>query len=167
MRIAYWSLPVRNCAMRGRAVLVFLAAFVVVERGTARIAERSWTYQEMFEKSDFVVIATGIATKDTAERSKLLETIDVIGVETQFKTCVVLKGKNDRRNFVLHHYRMPDDKFVNDGPLLLEVLPGKHQTFLMFLVAEKNERYAPVTGQTDPAGLSVLKLHGGADPGDL
>ena len=152
--------------MLGRLLPAFLAVLASAQPGAARIAERSWTYREMFDKSDLVVIATGYSTKDTTERSKLLGTISVVGVETEFKTCLVLKGKGNIKNFILHHYRLPDNESFVDGPLLVEVDPRKHQTFLLFLVKEKDGRYAPVTGQTDPAGFCVLELKGAADPAE-
>lgn len=155
-------------SIRWHVIPTLFAIFGLAELGMARITERSWTYQEMFAKSDFVVIATGITNKDTAERSRLLKDIDVIGVETEFKTCLVVKGSDNVKNFILHHYRMRDGEFWSDGPLLVEVVPGKHQTFLLFLIKEKDGRYAPVAGQTDPAGFCVLELKGAAaDPADL
>jgi hypothetical protein len=114
------------------------------------------SYQEMFDKADFVVIASAMRSKDTSERSKVLDTIDVVGVETDFYPCVILKGAKEKRIFVLHHYRLP--QFVPHGPNLLEIPAGRHPDFLMFLIKEKNDIYAPVTGQTGPVGSSVIEL---------
>ena len=118
------------------------------------------TYQQMLDKSDLVVIATALETKDTTERSKLLGDVDVVGVETEFVIRVTLKGRKEIRNFVLHHYREePDDASIANGPALIRIPPGpRHPDFLMFLRQEKDGRYAPVTGQTDPMLFSVLEL---------
>ncbi|HYK23177.1 MAG TPA: hypothetical protein VEU75_00775, partial [Candidatus Acidoferrum sp.] len=66
--------------------------------------------------------------------------------------------------FQLHHYRFrsEDDRLAANSPNLVEP-SGQHQVFLLFLVKERDGRYAPVTGQTDPATFSVLELKGGAD----
>src|SRR4029077_1485849 len=86
-----------------------------------------WSYQELFDKSDFVVIANPVSrTKGTDERTVLREMQEnVIGVETQFETQVVLKGgKRDR--FVLHHYRpVPSRVAEVNGPSFIRFDP-KH-----------------------------------------
>jgi len=131
-----------------------------------RLATEAQTYREMFDKADLVVIATALGTKDTTERSKLLDTVDVIGVETEFATRVTLKGPREVRKFLLHHYREPDEQFTQNGPHLVyyHLPPGRQPDFLMFLTKEKDGRYAPVTGQTDPASFSVLELKSGVMP---
>ena len=137
---------------------------------TARLGP-SWSYQEIFERSELVVIATFLSTKDTDERSTLTDVeppIKVIGVTTEFEVQLVLKGSKDIKRFRLHHYRFEnagDATWVN-APQLIR-LPtasrdgvhyGGHSTFLMFLIKEADGRYAPATGQTDPAFFSVRDL---------
>ncbi len=142
--------------------------FTGIDRLAAgRLTTEAQTYQEMFDKADLVVIAMAGDTKDTNERAKLLKDIEVIGVETEFTTRLTLKGPKEIRNFQLHHYRTPDDVFVTNGPHLVSIHlpPGRHPDFLMFLIKEKDGRYAPVTGQTDPASFSVLELKSGV-PGE-
>jgi hypothetical protein len=72
-----------------------------------------WTYEELFLKSEFVVIAEPIsATHDTDERTNLegiAPPLPVIGVATDFKTLLVLKGQKQDR-FVLHHYRLGEER---------------------------------------------------------
>jgi hypothetical protein len=146
--------------MPRRILLVLVMTLSGAGLLTARIMSDPWlTYQEMFDKSDLVVIATVQRTKDTAEKSKLLDTVDVIGVETEFNTELILKGSKDVRVFVLHHYREPDEGSTANGPSLLFIGPEKHPPFLLFLTKEKDGRYAPVAGQTDPALISVIKLN--------
>jgi hypothetical protein len=130
--------------------------------GQARLTD-GLTYQEMFDKAELVVIARVAQSKDTPERSRLLD-LEVVGVTTEFTTRLTLKGDPSVKKFDLHHYRLASDRDENvaNGPNLV-FFRFPHPPFLLFLVKEKDGRYAPVGGQTDPAGLSVLELGGGAD----
>jgi hypothetical protein len=129
----------------------------------------NWSYQEMFDKSDLVVIAMVVSSKDTDERITLPDyspPLAVVGVVTEFQTCIILKGTKDIKKFQLHHYRYQsehDESAVANTPELIKTKPGVHQGFLLFLAKESGGRYVPVTGQTDPAILSVLDLRGAAD----
>jgi len=157
-----------------RVIAVGLLLWLVIHPVGARFIVGGLRFQEMFDKADLVVIATVLRSKDTSERKKLFEIQklptdhleqfqdDVIGVETEFKIRVRLKTPKDfpvpdtvaGTRFFLHHYRMagtrePDPNFID---------PKTGHNFLMFLVREKDGRFAPVTGQYDPAVLSVLEL---------
>jgi hypothetical protein len=134
---------------------------VLQESAFARIT-RSWTYQQMFDKADLVVIGDALTTKDTNERT-LIEDIKVIGVTTEFRSALILKGPKTVKAFQLHHYRyeFERDEAVVDSPNLVRIGPN-HPAFLLFLVKEADGRYAPVTGQTDPAVISVLRINGTA-----
>ena len=72
-----------------------LLALAVTAPGHARLIE-AWTYQEMFDKADLVVIADATSTKDTEERSTLIG-VPVIGVATEFKTSLVMKAPTTRQ----------------------------------------------------------------------
>ena len=86
-----------------------------------------------------------------------------IGVETVFVVSAVFKGDAGLKRFTLHHYR--DARFKNEsdivqlnGPLLVSfdpADPSKHNSYLLFLVRERDGRFAPVGGQTDP-GMKVI-----------
>jgi len=123
----------------------------------------------MFDKSDLVVIATVVSSKDTDERIRLPDyspAVTVIGVITEFQTSIILKGMKDIKKFQLHHYRYrseDDESAVANTPELVKIKPGMRQGFLLFLVKELDGKYAPATGQTDPAILSVLELMGAAE----
>ena len=128
---------------------------------TARFMQ-PWTYQDLFAKSDFVVVAMpAAATHDTAEHSTLRDiqpNEPVVGVVTEFRTLLVLKGSPKDR-FVLHHYRLEDPTPAINGPELVAFDPAKdHRPYLLFLVREPDGRFAPTGGQTDPAFLSVQQL---------
>jgi hypothetical protein len=125
---------------------------------------KDWTWEELFSKSDFVVIAEPISdTHDTDERTNLegiAPPLPVIGVATDFKTIFVLKGQKLDR-FVLHHYRLPkSDVAPINGPALVAFNPKPLDwpAYLLFLVRERDGRFAPVDGQTDPRLFSVKQL---------
>src|ERR1035437_9344509 len=93
--------------------IVFLTTFTsfVIARPVRLVS-----YQELFDKSDLVVIATPKATSDTKERIDLpgisvtnadntRNGLSVIGIETKFHISVVLKGDQTIKDFTLHHYR--------------------------------------------------------------
>jgi hypothetical protein len=154
--------------LRVSTCVVLMVAFLQPLPG--RFIVGGQTFQEMLDKSDLVVIATALKSKDSTERKKLID-IDVInttapeqlqdeviGVETEFQTRVTLKGPKDVTKFLLHHYRWTLDEEVANGPNFIQIPSQRHGTFLMFLAREKDGRYAPVTGQFDPAVLSIFEI---------
>jgi hypothetical protein len=52
---------------------------------------KDWSFEEMFSKSDLVVIATPIATFETGERTALKEIgpppVEVLGLSTESKSA--------------------------------------------------------------------------------
>ena len=133
-------------------LFIFIFAFLLVLPGisSARLV-RTWSDQELFDKSDLVVIATPVATSDTKERGPLsnFATQPVIGVETTFAVFTVLKGDQAIKHLVLHHYR-PDKLEVPNAPTFLSFDPAKKKAFHLFLVRQPDGRYAPAAGQIDP-----------------
>jgi hypothetical protein len=141
-------------------VLLLLLAFPILLK--ARLMEAA-TYQEMFDKADLVVIAKPVSTKGTSEHTTLpgWHSIHVVGVNTEFETELVLKGKKDVKNLVLHHYKIDDvaERLpISDGPTLASFNPKEHNKYLLFLIKQPDGKYAPATGQVDPAAFSVIKL---------
>jgi hypothetical protein len=141
------------------AAALQLVATSVVE---ARVV-RNWSYQELLDKSDLVVIATPTANDDTKEKTGLpgFEAQPVVGVETKFAVSAVLKGDKELKDVILHHYRIDGD-WVPNGPLLVSFTPSKNETFILFLVKEPDGHYAPTVGQVDPGmnGIKVLERPG-------
>ena len=140
-----------------------LLSTVAVWSVAARLME-DWSYQDLFTKSDFVVVAKPVAaTRDTKERSALrdIEPAEpVIGVTTEFQTLLVLKGSK-RERFTLHHYRRESNVAVVNAPALVSFDPvNDHRRYLLFLVHEPDDRFAPVAGQTDPKYISAQELSG-------
>lgn len=143
-----------------------MAVLVIAKMSSARLV-REWTDKEMFERADLVVIACNLSTKDSDERIELPDLsppVSVIGVVTEFRTNLILKGSQNVTRLLLHHYRLDKaaDIMIPNGPRLVRIPDGEHKNFLLFLKKEGDGRYIPVTGQADPAGLSVVELVGGA-----
>jgi hypothetical protein len=144
-----------------------------------------WTYEALTTKSDLVVIAVPVESKDTDERVDLPgirlvrpenkeKAMPAIGVDTQFEVLVVMKGRKRIGQLTLHHYRLARSErlpgaagpnqiiqvSVGSGPDLVSFDAKQHRAFLMFLVREKDGRYAPTSGQTDPGMYSIHPLSG-------
>jgi hypothetical protein len=142
-------------------VILFLPGFTgtIVARGVAM-----WSYQELIDKSDLVVLATPTATGYTKETIGIIGQ-QAIGVETKFTIIAVFKGDKTLKNFTLHHYCTPDSiTHVANGPDFIAFEPVTNptlpqRTFILFLIKEADGRYAPVVGQTDPGG-AVKELSG-------
>jgi hypothetical protein len=148
-------------------IALFLAASLVAARNIP-----GYTYDELFAGSDFVVVAEPVTkTRDTRERKTLTENITPgvasLGVVTEFKSLLVLKGPK-RERFTLHHYRLaPADpaergeveRVIVNGPTFKTYEPKLgDQPFLMFLIRERDGRFAPVAGQIDPP-ISVQEIN--------
>jgi hypothetical protein len=133
---------------------------------------KSWTYQELFDQADLVAIGAPVSTQDTKEKGGLpgWETVEVVGVATEFQSSVVMKGDKALKTFVLHHYRLKDPNRIQpNAPSLVSFKlgsgpkkssPKNHQRYILFLKKESDGRYAPVSGQIDPAVFDILKLDG-------
>ena len=156
--------------MKTICLLMLTTAFLIGFIGiVAARGVRIWPYQELFEKSDLVVLATPTAINDTKEHIDLpnFDGEPVIGVETRFTVSAVLKGDKALRDFVFHHYRTTDGlniTHVVNGPTFISFgavanPTNTPPTFILFLIREADGRYAPVVGQTDPGG-AVRELRG-------
>ena len=130
---------------------------------------------ELYEKSDFIVIARPLTkTTDVAETTYFPDVVSVdgsgaqqkmhaVGVETRFEVLKVLKGDSHLATFVLHHFRQVEDPSVISVGGAATVSfdpsdPNQRKDFLLYLVKEKDGRYAPYGGQTDPADRSIFAL---------
>ena len=153
--------------MKSACLLFLVIPLFLVSRGiVAARAVRPWSYQELLEQSDLVVIAVPTSTSDTKERNLPgFVGQPVIGMETRFAVAAVLKGDRSLTNLVLHHYRPAQDHYiVPNGPTfvyfaLSDEPSVRRKTYILFLRRETDDRYAPVAGQTDP-GLGVRELGG-------
>ncbi len=147
--------------MKRRLLLGCLCLLPVV--ASARLIPTP-TYQDLHDRADAVVIATPQATTDTDEHIALPglhPDVPATGVNTPLRVNAWLKGAPDA-TLVVHHYRLADPAQPRvNGPLLLDFRREDAQTLLFFLVREPDGRYAPVAGQTDPAGFSVFRIDRG------
>jgi len=119
-----------------------------------------WSYQDLYDKADLVIIAKPISTQDTTEKTTLpdIPDVHVVGLFTEFKISVVMKGDKSMKKATLHHYRLADTKEeVINGPTLISFDPKQRTQSLMFLRLEKDGRYSPVSGQIDP-DISILTI---------
>jgi hypothetical protein len=132
---------------------------------------RTWSYQELTDQADLVVIAKPVSTTNTTEHSVLPNTalgVRVIGVNTEFEVLVALKGDKSLKKMVLHYYRLANpEEHLFDGPNLVSFDLKQANRFLLFLHKDPDGRYSPASGQTDPARDSVLKLEGAAQLSSL
>jgi hypothetical protein len=145
------------------SITAILFLSVLAQSITGRLI-KDWPYDELFNKSDFVVIAkAATATHDTSEHTTLPDgQIKVVGVVTEFEILLMLKG-GKRERFVLHHYRLDesDGVAILNGPSFVTFDPAKNDhPYLLFLVREPDGRFAPSGGQTDPLNISVQTLSG-------
>lgn len=153
--------------MKTMRLLVFSTTLLIISANIAAArGVRIWSYQELLDKSDLVVIATPTDNKDTKERNLPgFEHQPVIGVETRFTVSAVIKGDRALKDFVLHHYLLdPGGMVVPNAPTFVyfavsEKPSVRRRTYILFLHREAAGHYAPVVGQADP-GLGVIELEG-------
>jgi F5/8 type C domain len=158
-----WDIPVgtqmKKVALKPKPLLCL--ALVGLSLSASARAVRAWSNAELMKTSDLVVIAQPIRTKVLDETNSLGYSSTKSfrsrfrGVETTFKVLDVFKGmpKNDR--IVLHYYR-EELKWgcPPNGPIFISFKTGTTNQYLLYLVKDGPNRYAPVTGQIDPE-LSV------------
>ena len=158
----------------GIAVLLGVAVLSAGPRAEARLVQIIG-YDELFAKADLVVIARPLAkTADTREVTVFEDVatqepdgrrtpVSAVGEETTFQVVKVIKGRA-AATFILHHLREASgnaggelDVEIN-GPSLVTFDPANSRDILLFLKREANGRYAPLGGQTDPAGRVIFAL---------
>jgi len=149
-------------------VVAIVFSVRVVPTAYARLLNPPPTYDELFEKSDLIVIARPVTkTTDTEERNYFDGVVQInangqrnnpaaIGVETTFNVIKIIKGNGGVKQFILHHYREATPG--SNGPMVVSFDLSQSTDILLFLVREKDGRYAPYGGQTDPGLNSIFAL---------
>ena len=139
------------------SVVATAFALLATCRADARTV-RKWTDAELFEKSQLVVVATPIRSTETKGHLGHPEFQEqpVIGVETKLAVTAVLKGTSTIKTVVLYHFRA-DRITLPNAPTFISFNPNRKQAFRLFLVRQREGRYVPAAGQTDPA-LSVQEV---------
>ncbi len=112
----------------------------------------------MRNASDLIVVGTVAKVTDLDETNTTLwYGFKFRGVETTFNVSKVLKGTIPDNEIVLHHYRFTNYTPKN-GPELLNLTANSTNQYLIYLVKDGTNRFAPVSGQLDPAVDAVRKL---------
>jgi hypothetical protein len=127
------------------------------------------SYDGLFERSDLVVIAAAISTKDL-ERSPDPK---LVAQQTSFDVKLALKGKAPSANSVIiDHYRLKSGEIEEvDGrtfvafrtkgpvaPLRGDEVQLDPPAYLLFLKKVDGNRFEPVSGQYDPL-FSVKEIY--------
>ena len=171
-----------------RICLTVAALSLCIEAAAYARLVNTVSYQELFDKSDLVVIAVPVTkTADTGERTSFQNMSQVdpdgkqtvvaaVGVETAFSVSLVMKGDRTIKQITLHHYRQADRPSVApdgreivylSGPNVVSFDPSDargRRNVLLFVVKEQDGRYAPYGGQTDPGLQAVTAMEGLVTP---
>jgi hypothetical protein len=124
----------------------------------------AWSYEEMFDKADLVVIARPLSTKETNEHKTWSGDLHFIGANTEFEKRLVLKGTKDVKRFVLHYYKLVETNVaIINGPAPLTFDLKEPHAYLMFLIDKGNGTFAPATDEMDPGTFSIIKLDSAAE----
>jgi hypothetical protein len=133
-----------------------------------------WTYDELLQKADVVVIARCLATLDAGNQLSQAG-LPIVQMHTRFQLEAILKttGQNPgglRPEFRLRHYRLDTERWRRDHPPepglpppglvsadigALALLEGR--SYLLFLTKSADGLYEPLSGHTFPND-SVLRL---------
>lgn len=123
-----------------------------------------WSFDDLRSKSDLVVIAAVVATRDIGIRTVINELqppFPVVELNTQFKILSVVKGTSSGEMLVLRHYRLDTDPLrggiVNSAHPLDFTTNGSAIEYLLFLKRDAGEIFVPTSGQVFP-GDSVFAL---------
>lgn len=141
-----------------------------------------WSAAALKTKSDLVVIATWVATRDTGIKSEigaLQPPLPVIELHTEFEILSILKGEASTNYFVLRHYRLDTDRIkggcINCGNQLdlatgtdaascragsmSLVIPPTKCVYLIFLQRDSGGMFRATSGDVFPND-SIFSLHG-------
>lgn len=115
------------------------------------------SYEQLLEKSDFVVIATPSEIRDTRAETTFPSItqegrpVPAISMEATFNVLAVLKGDTTKKTFVLHYLRPIDPLMpVVNGPMLIAFDAKEMNRYLLFLTRDADGRYSATNGQLDP-----------------
>src|ERR1039457_7331912 len=86
-------------------------------------------YEDLYARSDLVVIGRPVISRDTSERTKM-GGVSVVGVTTEFRALFVFKGAK-RQRFKLHHFReWPKTTLRIGNPIGITFDPPKNKRYL-------------------------------------
>jgi hypothetical protein len=144
-------------------VLIFILLMLIIPALSFGRLTEVWSYDRMSERASLIVIAKPLSTVEISNDDKLPGGLDynVVGLLTTFQVKTVLKGDKTLKEFTMHYYRLKTpQESKTDRPNFVSFDLKHPQTYLFFLGNDTNNNYSPVTGQVDPAQLSVIELNG-------
>lgn len=157
--------------MKRPAISMIVLAMMLLAAAAARAHVMSiLPYDELFDRSDLVVIAKPVTkTADTKEKTHFEDVVyrhpdgtqspvPAIGVETVFEVLKVVKVDASLKRFVMHHYRDASSSAEPEfgGAMTVSFDPAGrygHRDVLLFLVREKDGRFAPMAGRPIPTNV--------------
>ena len=135
-----------------------------------------WTYKDLVEKSDLVVVAKVESVADFDGKVEIPQFAEFLTPQvTKFKVEGVLHGEYNGEVIELVHCRFRNEQIPPNGPLLakfesegrtIRIESGKYKgglvqegppAYLLFLKRREDGRFEPVAGQVD-SELSVRKV---------
>jgi hypothetical protein len=137
--------------MRQRLILGLVLAWTAAGGSAWARFVRPWPGAQLSGFSDLIVFARPITNKDLNETNSLgfgqpnAPWPGFRGVETTFKVREVLKGKLRGDRVIVHHYRAEWGCPPN-GPVFVQFTPGATNEYLLYLVKDATNRYAPTSG---------------------
>jgi hypothetical protein len=149
--------------VRASAVVSALA-FAMLPALTLARTVPNWSFDELFEKSDLVLIVTRLGTWDTpAERDKAPfdrpEDAEMLTpVFSALTVHSVIKGEYAEKEFILNHHRLDQARYgprdIGNGPNLIvfttdSAPPLKKAEYMLFLKKNDAGMFLPVTGMFD------------------
>ena len=87
------------------AVVLCLAIGVGVARGRA---VQLWSYSDLTEKSDLIIIGTHKKSTDSTTKKKVCG-VPIVGIDSTFSVLSVLKGRLPKKTIEVYHYRYDYD----------------------------------------------------------
>jgi hypothetical protein len=123
-----------------------------------------WTFAELDDKSDVVVIASWVGTTDTGIKTEITDLspgLPVVEMNAEFKVLLIFKGTVPSGPVTLLHYRLDPDRMGGGGGCgncgtQLDFSKGP-SVYLLFLKHDPDNRYQPTSGQVFP-DHSVMAL---------
>ena len=131
---------------------------------------RMWSFQELNDKADLVVVATVASSADAKDHAyPEAKATTGVAIDSVFNVAGILKGELKTPTLTVRHYRYYDRRLdaasgPEDGPCFLKFpardSEGYLNQFLMFLQRSADACYEPLSGQGDPH-YSIFLLQGG------
>ena len=146
-----------------RTGYVVLVGWLFLQAGVAGLIAHAWTFEELMSKSDLIVIAECLATRDAGIKTEfpdLRPRFPVVEMSSTFKVLSTLKGTPLRGILVLRYYRQDTDRLpgpILNAPLGLDFSRGPTTVYLLFLARESADLFAPTSGHVFPE-FSIFAL---------